>query len=64
MARSAEQMSGILETLMAAARAEGQPDAGRSEVGGVLDARRGGLGAGGGRAPRSRSRSASRPAPR
>jgi two-component system heavy metal sensor histidine kinase CusS len=37
VARSAEQMSGILETLMAAARAEAQPTAGRSEVGGVLD---------------------------
>jgi signal transduction histidine kinase len=37
VARSAEQMSGILETLMAAARAEAQPSAGRSEVGGVLD---------------------------
>ena len=37
VARSAEQMSGILETLMAAARAEAQLDVGRSEVGGVLD---------------------------
>jgi signal transduction histidine kinase len=37
VARSAEQMSAILETLMAAARAEAQLDVGRSEVGGVLD---------------------------
>jgi signal transduction histidine kinase len=37
VARSAEQMNGILETLMAAARAEAQLDVGRSEVGGVLD---------------------------
>jgi signal transduction histidine kinase len=37
VARSADQMSGILETLMAAARAEAHPTAGRSEVGGVLD---------------------------
>jgi len=37
VARSAEQMDGILETLMAAARAEAQLDVGRSEVGGVLD---------------------------
>jgi signal transduction histidine kinase len=37
VSRSAEQMSGILETLMAAARAEAQLDVGRSEVGGVLD---------------------------
>ncbi len=37
IARSAEQMSAILETLMAAARAEAHPDHGRSEVGGVLD---------------------------
>lgn len=36
IARSAEQMSGILETLMAAARAEAQLGAGRSEVGEVL----------------------------
>jgi signal transduction histidine kinase len=35
--RSAEQMSGILETLMAAARAEAQLEAGRSELGRVLD---------------------------
>jgi signal transduction histidine kinase len=35
--RSAERMSGILETLMAAARAEAHPEAGRSEVGRVLD---------------------------
>ena len=35
--RSAEQMSAILETLMAAARAEAQPHAGRSEVGRVLE---------------------------
>jgi signal transduction histidine kinase len=34
--RSAEQMSGILETLMAAARAEAQLEAGRSELGRVL----------------------------
>ena len=38
IARSAEQMSGILETLMAAARAESHPHVGRSEMGGVLDA--------------------------
>src|SRR3954470_765413 len=37
VARSAEQMSGILETLMAAARAEAQLDVGRSDVGGILD---------------------------
>jgi two-component system heavy metal sensor histidine kinase CusS len=37
VARSAEQMSGILETLMAAARAESQLEAGRSELGRVLD---------------------------
>jgi signal transduction histidine kinase len=37
VARSAEQMSTILETLMAAARAEAQLEAGRSELGGVLD---------------------------
>jgi signal transduction histidine kinase len=37
VSRSAEQMSGILETLMAAARAEARLDVGRSEVGGVLD---------------------------
>jgi signal transduction histidine kinase len=37
VARSAEQMSGILETLMAAARAEAEPHAGRSELGRVLD---------------------------
>ena len=37
VARSAEQMSGILETLMAAARAEASPTTGRSEVGHVLD---------------------------
>ena len=37
VSRSAEQMSGILETLMAAARAEAQLDVGRSEVGRVLD---------------------------
>jgi signal transduction histidine kinase len=36
IARSAEQMSGILETLMAAARAEAQIGVGRSEVGEVL----------------------------
>jgi two-component system heavy metal sensor histidine kinase CusS len=36
IARSAEQMSGILETLMAAARAEAQLGVGRSEVGEVL----------------------------
>jgi signal transduction histidine kinase len=36
IARSAEQMSGILETLMAAARAEAQIGAGRSDVGDVL----------------------------
>jgi signal transduction histidine kinase len=36
VARSAEQMSGILETLMAAARAEAQIPAGRSDVGSVL----------------------------
>jgi signal transduction histidine kinase len=35
--RSADQMSAILETLMAAARAEAQAPAGRSELGGVLD---------------------------
>jgi signal transduction histidine kinase len=35
--RSADQMSAILETLMAAARAEAQPPTGRSELGGVLD---------------------------
>jgi two-component system heavy metal sensor histidine kinase CusS len=35
--RSAEQMSGILETLMAAARAEAQLEARRSELGRVLD---------------------------
>jgi signal transduction histidine kinase len=34
--RSAEQMSGILETLMAAARAEAQASPGRSDVGEVL----------------------------
>jgi signal transduction histidine kinase len=34
--RNAEQMSGILETLMAAARAEAHLDTGRSEVGGAL----------------------------
>jgi signal transduction histidine kinase len=37
IARSADQMSGILETLMAAARAEAHPQAGRSELGHVLD---------------------------
>jgi len=37
VARSAEQMSAILETLMAAARAEAQIESGRSEVGRVLD---------------------------
>ena len=37
VARSAGQMSEILETLMAAARAEAQLEAGRSEVGRVLD---------------------------
>jgi len=37
VARSAEQMDGILATLMAAARAEAQLDVGRSEVRGVLD---------------------------
>jgi signal transduction histidine kinase len=37
VARSAEQMSEILETLMAAARAESQLEAGRSELGRVLD---------------------------
>jgi two-component system heavy metal sensor histidine kinase CusS len=37
VARSAEQMSAILETLMAAARAEAQTEAGRSELGHVLD---------------------------
>jgi signal transduction histidine kinase len=37
IARSAEQMSGILETLMAAARADSQLEAGRSELGRVLD---------------------------
>jgi two-component system heavy metal sensor histidine kinase CusS len=36
IARSTEQMSGILETLMAAARAEAQIGVGRSEVGAVL----------------------------
>jgi signal transduction histidine kinase len=36
IARSAEQMSGILETLMAAARAEAQIGADRSEIGDVL----------------------------
>ncbi|MEA2392912.1 MAG: hypothetical protein QOJ82_803, partial [Solirubrobacteraceae bacterium] len=36
IARSAEQMSAILETLMAAARAEAQVESGRSEVGQVL----------------------------
>jgi signal transduction histidine kinase len=36
IARSADQMSGILETLMAAARAEARLDAGRSDVGGTL----------------------------
>ena len=36
VARSAEQMSAILETLMAAARADARLDAGRSEVGRVL----------------------------
>jgi signal transduction histidine kinase len=36
VARSAEQMSGILETLMAAARAEAEPQAGRSELVRVL----------------------------
>jgi len=36
IARAAEQMSGILETLMAAARAEAQIGVGRSEVGAVL----------------------------
>jgi signal transduction histidine kinase len=37
VARSAEQMSAILETLMAAARAEAQVEAGRSELGRVLE---------------------------
>jgi signal transduction histidine kinase len=37
ISRSAEQMDDILETLMAAARAEAHPEAGRSEVGRVLD---------------------------
>jgi signal transduction histidine kinase len=37
VARSAEQMSAILETLMAAARAEAQIESGRSELGRVLD---------------------------
>ncbi len=37
VARSAEQMSGILETLMAAARAEASPAVGRSEIGGLLE---------------------------
>jgi signal transduction histidine kinase len=36
IARSADQMSGILETLMAAARADARLDAGRSEVGQTL----------------------------
>jgi signal transduction histidine kinase len=36
VARSAEQMSAILETLMAAARADARLDSGRSEVGRVL----------------------------
>jgi signal transduction histidine kinase len=36
IARAAEQMGGILETLMAAARAEAQIGVGRSEVGAVL----------------------------
>jgi signal transduction histidine kinase len=36
--RSAEQMNGILKTLMAAARAEVHPQADRSELGHVLDA--------------------------
>jgi signal transduction histidine kinase len=36
IARNAEQMSGILETLMAAARAEAQIGADRSEIGDVL----------------------------
>jgi signal transduction histidine kinase len=35
--RSADQMSAILETLMAAARAEAQAPSGRSELGGVLE---------------------------
>jgi signal transduction histidine kinase len=38
VARSAEQMSRILETLMAAARAESQPERGRSDVTQVLAA--------------------------
>jgi signal transduction histidine kinase len=37
ISRSAEQMDRILETLMAAARAGAHPEAGRSEVGRVLD---------------------------
>jgi signal transduction histidine kinase len=36
IARSADQMSGILETLMAAARTDARLDAGRSEVGDTL----------------------------
>ena len=37
IARSADQMSGILETLMAAARADAGLDRGRCELGGALD---------------------------